>query len=87
MILECGDSSPLSHTATCCGALERADKSAREKAAASCRTPKFPRGMAITLLAYVKGKRTVAEAPERANPKRMLDMKVDPTMSMKTQGK
>jgi hypothetical protein len=31
MILECGDSSPLSATATCCGARERADKSAREK--------------------------------------------------------
>src|ERR1019366_7797471 len=40
-VLECGDSSPLSLTATCCGALERADKSAREKAEASCRTPKL----------------------------------------------
>ena len=40
--MECGDSSPLFLTATSCGALERADESAREKAAASCRTPKIP---------------------------------------------
>jgi hypothetical protein len=40
-ILECGDLSPLSVTATRCGGCERADKSAREKAAASCRTPKL----------------------------------------------
>src|ERR1019366_9961932 len=38
--LECGDSSPLSVTATDCGEPARADQSARAKGAASCRTPK-----------------------------------------------
>jgi hypothetical protein len=41
MISECGDSSPLSLTATGCGELERTDKSAREKAATSRRTSKL----------------------------------------------
>ena len=40
MNLECGDSSPLSLPATGFGELERADKSERGKAAASCRSPK-----------------------------------------------
>jgi hypothetical protein len=52
--LECGDSSPLSLTATRCREARRADESTREKAASSRRTPKLGSVRPHTLFAGVE---------------------------------